>query len=49
MSFDPRERAVMLLTHYLRSAYVAGGIHWTAENETEVREIVDYIVEASTP
>lgn len=36
-----RERAATLLTHYLKTAHVNAGVHWDADNDGEVEEIID--------
>lgn len=47
MSRDPAERAKALLTHYFKTVFVAAGIEWADDNESEVAQIVDDIEEAN--
>lgn len=44
---NPRERAIAVLIHYFRTAFEAAGLGWTADNETEVRDIVENILRAA--
>lgn len=38
---NSRERAAGLLTHYMRTAFEAAGLHWDSDNTSEMHGIVD--------
>jgi hypothetical protein len=47
VSWDRKEHAVKLLTHYLSVAFNRSGAKWEHDNDMEVRELIDAIVEAA--
>lgn len=49
MTTERANRAKRLLNHYLRMAVEGSGQRWDSDNTAEVADIVDSIVEASTP
>lgn len=46
---DPKEHAQKLLVHYFREVWRKAGLKWGADNESEVRGIVDALVLAAAP
>jgi hypothetical protein len=43
----PRERAEDLLVWYVRKAWEAAGLKWDSDNDSEVRVIVDSVLDAA--
>lgn len=44
---NPRDRAVRLLTIYLRTIYRSAGLSWTSDNDAEIADLTDDLISAS--
>ena len=44
---DPKQQAKNLLAHYFTTLARQAGIPWTADNTTEIENIVDHIIAAA--
>jgi hypothetical protein len=46
MSEYKKNKAVELLTYYLKTSWENSGLKWTEDNDNEVKELINYIKEA---
>ena len=46
-TLDKRDKAIQVLSHYMRLAFAESGLDWDYDNESDIELIVDSIISAA--